>query len=115
TVHAVTNDQRPLDNPHKDLRRARSSMSNIVPTTTGAARAIRDVMPELAGRLDGYSVRVPVADVSLLDLNLLLEASPTRDEVNQALRTAAEGGMSRYIRYTEEPLVSSDFKTDPHS
>ena len=115
TVHAFTNDQRILDLPHKDLRRARAASLNIIPTSTGAARAIGVVLPELKGRLDGFAMRVPVPDGSVVDLVVTLERAATADEINAAVRTAAEGSLAGVLRYTDEPLVSSDIVGDPHS
>jgi len=115
TVHAYTNDQRLLDNPHKDLRRARSAAQSIIPTTTGAAKAVAQVLPDLAGRLTGLALRVPTTDVSVVDLVARLAKPATADEVNQALKNAAEGSMKGIIGYTEEPLVSSDFIGDERS
>ncbi|MBE3575059.1 MAG: ArsJ-associated glyceraldehyde-3-phosphate dehydrogenase [Firmicutes bacterium] len=115
TVHSYTNDQRILDQFHKDLRRARSAGMSIIPTTTGAARALALVIPELKGKFDGFAMRVPTPDVSITDLVAELERDVTVAEVNQALREAAEGPMKGILGYTEEPLVSMDFRTDPHS
>ncbi len=115
TVHAYTNDQNMLDNPHRDLRRARAATASIIPTTTGAARAVAQVLPELKGRLNGFALRVPTPDVSVVDLVAQLERPATREEINQALRDAAEGPLRGILAYTEEPLVSSDFIGDPHS
>jgi len=115
TVHAFTNDQRILDLPHKDLRRARAASLSIIPTSTGAARAIGLVLPELKGKLDGFALRVPVPDGSVVDLVVTLEKEATVDEINAAMRAAAEGPMAGVLRYTDEPLVSSDIVGDPHS
>jgi glyceraldehyde 3-phosphate dehydrogenase len=115
TVHAFTNDQRILDLPHKDLRRARTASENIIPTTTGAARSVGKVLPALAGRLDGLSLRVPVKDGSIVDLTAVLSRPATVAEVNAALRAAAEGPLKAWCRYTEEPIVSSDIVGDPAS
>lgn len=115
TVHAYTNDQNMLDNPHRDLRRARAATASIIPTTTGAARAVAQVLPELKGRLNGFALRVPTPDVSVVDLVAQLGRPATREEINQALRDAAEGPLRGILAYTEEPLVSSDFIGDPHS
>ncbi|MDI3327495.1 MAG: glyceraldehyde-3-phosphate dehydrogenase [Alicyclobacillaceae bacterium] len=109
TVHAYTNDQRNLDNPHKDLRRARACAQSIIPTTTGAARAVAKVLPELAGKLNGVALRVPTPDVSIVDLVAVLEKETTAEEVNRALREASLGSMRGVLDYTEEPLVSVDF------
>ncbi len=115
TVHAYTNDQRLADVPHKDLRRARAAAENIIPTTTGAARAVGKVMPQLVGRLDGFAMRVPVADGSLVDLICRLRKSPSVGDINAAVRAAAEGPMKGIVEYTEEPLVSTDIVGNPHS
>lgn len=115
TVHAYTNDQRILDFPHKDLRRARAAAVNIIPTTTGAAKAIGEVIPDLKGKLDGSARRVPVADGSLIDLTVIVEKSTTVEEVNRRIKEAAEGPMKGYLQYSEEPLVSSDVIGNPHS
>ncbi|MEF3168237.1 MAG: type I glyceraldehyde-3-phosphate dehydrogenase [Deltaproteobacteria bacterium] len=111
TVHAYTNDQRILDFPHSDLRRARAAAVNMIPTKTGAAAAVSKVIPELAGKLDGMAVRVPTPDVSMVDLVVNVEKATTVTEVNDALRSAS----GRYLGYTEEPLVSTDFLMDQHS
>ncbi|MGH3275602.1 MAG: type I glyceraldehyde-3-phosphate dehydrogenase [Streptosporangiaceae bacterium] len=108
TVHAYTNDQVILDFPHKDLRRARAAAQNIIPTTTGAARATALVLPELTGKLDGLAMRVPVMDGSVTDLVAQLEREVTRDEVNAAFRAAADGPLKGYLHYTTDPIVSSD-------
>jgi glyceraldehyde 3-phosphate dehydrogenase len=115
TIHAYTGDQMLLDGPHKDLRRARSAAVNIVPTTTGAARATGEVIPELAGRLDGVAVRVPVEDGSLTDLAAVLARQVTADEVNDAFRAAAGGPLDGILRYSTDPLVSRDVIGDPAS
>jgi glyceraldehyde 3-phosphate dehydrogenase len=115
TVHAYTNDQRLADVPHKDLRRSRAAAENIIPTTTGAARAVGKVLPRLKGRLDGIAMRVPVPDGSIVDLTCRLRAKPTRDEVNAAVRAAADGPLSRIVEYSEAALVSSDIIGNPHS
>jgi glyceraldehyde 3-phosphate dehydrogenase len=115
TIHAYTNDQRILDMFHRDLRRARSAALNIIPTTTGAATAVTQVIPELRGRLHGVAFRVPVPTVSLCDLVADLERQVTTEEVNQAFRTAAEGPLKGIMEYCEEPLVSSDFRGNPAS
>lgn len=115
TTHAYTNDQRILDLPHKDLRRARAAALNIIPTSTGAAKAIGLVLPQLKGKLDGLSLRVPVPDGSVVDLVVILEREASRDEINAAMKAAAEGPLAGILRYTEEPLVSSDIVGDPHS
>jgi glyceraldehyde 3-phosphate dehydrogenase len=115
TIHAYTNDQRILDLAHKDLRRARAAALNIIPTTTGAARAVALVIPELEGRFDGYALRVPTATVSIVDFVCELEKDTTADEVNAAFKAAADGPMKGILGFSEEPLVSMDFKGDPRS
>jgi glyceraldehyde 3-phosphate dehydrogenase len=115
TIHAYTNDQRILDLPHKDLRRARAAALSMIPTTTGAAKAIGLVIPELKGKLDGYAMRVPTPDVSVVDLVAIVEKSTTTEEVNAALKKAAEGPMKGILQYVEEELVSKDFTGNPHS
>jgi glyceraldehyde 3-phosphate dehydrogenase len=115
TIHAYTNDQRILDFPHSDLRRARAAALNMIPTTTGAAKAISLVLPELKGKLDGYAMRVPVPDGSVVDLNVQLEKSPSTVEVRAALKAAAEGPLAGILAYTDDPLVSTDIVGDPHS
>ncbi len=115
TIHAYTNDQRILDLPHKDLRRARAAAVNIIPTTTGAAKAVGLVLPELKGKLNGYSVRVPVPDGSLTDLSAVLSKKVTKEEINAAIKEASEGEFKGIIEYTEEPVVSSDIIGNRHS
>lgn len=115
TVHAFTNDQQILDLPHKDLRRARAASESIIPTTTGAARAVALVLPELKGKLNGFAMRVPVKNVSVVDLVAELDRQVTVDEVNGVLREAAEGKLKGILNYSEEPLVSIDYNGDPHS
>ncbi len=115
TVHAYTNDQRILDLAHRDLRRARAAAINIIPTTTGAAKAIGKVMPELQGRMDGMAIRVPTSTVSIVDLVVEVEKPTTVDEVNAAFREAAEGELQGILGYSEEPLVSMDYKGDDRS
>jgi len=115
TVHAYTNDQNLIDAIHKDPRRARSAAHNIIPTTTGAARAVGVVIPDLAGKLTGIAVRVPVACGSLTDLTVTLNHSVTREEVNSAFQGAAQDKLKEILQYTEEPLVSSDILRNPHS
>ena len=115
TVHSYTNDQQLLDLPHKDLRRARAAALSIIPTTTGAATAVGEVLPELKGRLDGFAMRVPTANVSVVDLNALVDKKTSREEVNAALREAARGPLKGILAYSEEELVSIDFRGNPHS
>ncbi len=115
TVHAYTNDQRILDLPHKDLRRARAAAMNIIPTTTGAAKALALVIPELEGKFDGMAMRVPVSTVSIVDFVALIEKETTTEELLDAFRAAAEGPMKGILGVSEEPLVSSDFKGDERS
>ncbi|MCG0237874.1 MAG: type I glyceraldehyde-3-phosphate dehydrogenase [Firmicutes bacterium] len=115
TVHAYTNDQVTLDFPHRDLRRGRSAGQNIIPTTTGAAKAVALVLPDLKGKLNGFAMRVPVPVVSVVDLTAELSREVTVEEVNGALKAAAEGELKGILGYTEEPLVSSDFKGNPLS
>jgi glyceraldehyde 3-phosphate dehydrogenase (phosphorylating) len=115
TIHAYTQDQNLQDGPHKDLRRARAAALNVVPTSTGAAKAIGLVLPELKGKLDGYALRVPVPTGSATDLTVTLSRETTVEEVNNALRAAAEGPLRGILTYTEDPIVSSDIVTDPAS
>jgi glyceraldehyde 3-phosphate dehydrogenase len=115
TIHAYTQDQNLQDGPHKDLRRARAAAINIVPTSTGAAKAIGLVLPELKGRLDGYALRVPVPTGSATDLSFEAGRETSVDEVNAAMKAAADGELKGYLKYTEDPIVSSDIVTDPHS
>jgi len=115
TIHSYTNDQNVLDFPHKDLRRARAVAINMIPTTTGAANAIGLVMPQLKGKLDGYSMRVPTPDVSVVDLVAILSRDTTSEEVNAALKAAAEGPMKGILAYTEDPVVSCDMLHNPNS
>jgi glyceraldehyde 3-phosphate dehydrogenase len=115
TVHAYTNDQRLLDLPHKDLRRARAAAMNIIPTTTGAAKAIGLVIPELNGKLNGFALRVPTSTVSLTDFVALLSHPVTKEEVNEAFKKAAQGNLKGILSFEEEPLVSSDFKGSSYS
>ncbi len=115
TVHAYTNDQRLLDVVHKDLRRARAAAQNIIPTTTGAARALALVIPELKGKFDGLSLRVPTATVSIVDFVATVTRPTSRDAINDAFKQAAAGDLKGILAYTEEPLVSSDFRGDDHS
>jgi glyceraldehyde 3-phosphate dehydrogenase len=115
TIHSYTNDQKVLDYPHKDLRRARAAALNMIPTTTGAAKAIGLVMPALKGKLDGYSMRVPTPDVSVVDLVAVLAKPTTAEAVNAALKAAAEGPMKGILAYTEDPVVSTDMLHNPNS
>ncbi|HJR47373.1 MAG TPA: hypothetical protein VJ799_04390, partial [Nitrososphaeraceae archaeon] len=115
TVHAFTNDQNLLDLQHKDLRRARSAVESIIPTTTGAAKSIGEVIPELKGKLDGMALRVPVIDGSIIDLVVTLEKEVTNEEINNTLKQAAQGEFKDVLSYTEDPIVSSDIIGDPHS
>jgi glyceraldehyde 3-phosphate dehydrogenase len=115
TIHAYTQDQNLQDGPHKDLRRARAAALNIVPTSTGAAKAIGLVLPELKGKLDGYALRVPIPTGSVTDLTAELSKSPGADEINAAFKAAADGPMKGILKYYDAPIVSSDIVTDPHS
>jgi len=115
TIHSYTNDQRLLDLPHKDLRRARAAAINMIPASTGAAKALHLVIPELKGKLDGYAMRVPTPNVSVVDLTVMVQKATNVEAVNSALRAAAEGPMKGILAYTEEELVSADFKGNPHS
>jgi glyceraldehyde 3-phosphate dehydrogenase len=115
TVHAYTNDQRLADVPHKDLRRSRAAAENIIPTTTGAARAVGKVLPQLQGKLDGMAMRVPVPDGSIIDLVCKLRKNATAKEINDAVREAAEGPLKAIVEYSEVPLVSTDIIGNPHS
>ncbi|MBQ6452924.1 MAG: aldehyde dehydrogenase, partial [Coriobacteriales bacterium] len=115
TIHAYTNDQRILDLPHKDMRRARSAALSMIPTTTGAARAIALVIPELKGKLDGMATRVPTPDGSMVDLVVELEKPATKEEINAAMKAAAEGPMAGILEYTEDPIVSMDIIGNAHS
>ena len=115
TIHAYTNDQRILDLPHKDLRRARAAAMSMIPTTTGAAKAVSLVIPELKGKLDGMAIRVPTPNVSVVDLTVELTKSATADEINAAVKKAAEGPLSGILQYVDEPVVSIDFNHDPCS
>ncbi len=115
TIHSYTNDQPVLDFPHKDLRRARAAAVNMIPTTTGAAKAIGLVLPQLKGKLDGYAMRVPTPDVSVVDLVVVTSKSTTAAEVNAALKEAAEGPLKGILAYTEDPVVSSDMLRNPNS
>jgi glyceraldehyde 3-phosphate dehydrogenase len=115
TIHAYTNDQKILDFPHSDLRRTRAAAINMIPTSTGAAKAIGLVMPDMKGKLDGYSMRVPIPTGSATDLTAQLSREVSRDEVNAALKAAADGPLAGYLSYTEDPIVSTDIVTDPSS
>jgi glyceraldehyde 3-phosphate dehydrogenase len=115
TIHSYTNDQRILDQVHKDLRRARTAGANIIPTTTGAARALSLVIPELKGRFDGMSLRVPTVTVSIVDFVANIRKEATKEQINQAFKDAVAGPLKGILNYTDEPLVSSDFRGDPHS
>ena len=115
TIHSYTNDQRILDVFHDDLRRARAAAINLIPTTTGVTKAIAQVIPELKGKLNGMSIRVPTPTVSVCDFSLEFSKDVTAEQVNQALKDAAAGPMATYLEYTEEPLVSMDFKGNAHS
>ena len=115
TIHAYTNDQNVLDYPHKDLRRARAAALNMIPTTTGAAKAIALVMPQLKGKLDGYAMRVPVPTGSATDLTVELKKPATKEEINAAIKAAADGPLKGILQYTEDPIVSTDIVTDPAS
>ncbi len=115
TIHAYTNDQRILDFPHSDLRRARAAALSQIPTTTGAAKAVGIVLPELKGKIDGIAIRIPTPNVSVVDLVALMKRDVTADEVNAAFKEAAEGKMKGILQYCEEPLVSIDFVSNPHS
>jgi len=115
TIHSYTNDQNILDAPHKDLRRARNAATNIIPTSTGAAKALYLTIPEIKGTFDGFSLRVPTPTVSMIYLVAQVKRETTKDEVNKILKAAADGALSEYVQYTEEELVSSDFKRSPYS
>jgi glyceraldehyde 3-phosphate dehydrogenase len=115
TIHSYTNDQNLLDLPHKDLRRARAAALSMIPTTTGAATAVGEVLPELKGRLDGFAMRVPTPNVSVVDLNAIVDKKTTAEEVNAALRDAANGALKGILAYSDAELVSIDFKGNPNS
>ncbi|MBD9214685.1 MAG: aldehyde dehydrogenase, partial [Senegalimassilia anaerobia] len=115
TIHSYTNDQKILDLPHKDLRRARAAAMSMIPTTTGAARAVSLVLPELAGKLDGFATRVPTPDGSMVDLTVELEREVTIEEINAAMKEAAEGELAGVLEYTEDPIVSIDIVGNNHS
>jgi glyceraldehyde 3-phosphate dehydrogenase len=115
TVHSYTNDQNILDAPHSDRRRARNAATNIIPTSSGAAKALYLTIPEVQGTFDGFALRVPTATVSIIYLVAQVKSATTRDDVNAALKSAANGALKPYVHYTEEELVSSDFKRSPYS
>lgn len=115
TIHAYTNDQRILDLPHKDLRRARAAAANAIPTTTGAAKAVGLVLPELKGKLNGYAVRIPIPDGSLTDFSIVLKKPATKEEINAKFKEAADTYLKGILEYSDEPLVSSDIVGNPHS
>jgi len=115
TIHSYTNDQVILDGPHKDLRRARAGALSMIPTSTGAAKAVTLVLPELQGRLDGFAIRVPTPNVSVVDLSAVLEKDATADDINAAMKAAADGPLKGYLAYNTEPLVSCDFNGTPFS
>jgi glyceraldehyde 3-phosphate dehydrogenase len=115
TIHSYTNDQKILDAPHKDLRRARAAAVSQIPTTTGAAKAVGLVLPELKGRIDGIAIRIPTPNVSLVDLVAVLKAKATAEEINAAMQKASEGALKGILAYTDEPLVSADFMSNPNS
>jgi glyceraldehyde 3-phosphate dehydrogenase len=115
TIHSYTNDQVVLDAPHKDLRRARAAALSMIPTSTGAAKALKLVIPEMAGKLDGFSIRVPTPTVSVVDLTFVSQKPITVESVNAAIKAAAEGPLKGILGYTEEELVSSDFRGNPLS
>jgi glyceraldehyde 3-phosphate dehydrogenase len=115
TIHSYTNDQRLLDLPHKDLRRARAAALNMIPSSTGAAKALHLVLPALKGKLDGYAMRVPTPNVSVVDLTVFVATAASKDSVNAALKAAANGALKGILGYTEDELVSSDFKGNSNS
>jgi glyceraldehyde 3-phosphate dehydrogenase len=115
TVHSYTNDQNLLDLPHKDLRRARAAAMSIIPTTTGAAKAVGEVMPELKGKIDGISMRVPTPNVSVVDLNALVEKQTTAEDVNALLKCVSDGALQGIMQFVTDPLVSIDYRGNPHS
>jgi glyceraldehyde 3-phosphate dehydrogenase len=115
TIHSYTNDQKLLDLPHKDLRRARAAALSMIPSSTGAAKALHLAIPELKGKLDGYAMRVPTPNVSVVDLTVTVGRATTVEEVNAAMKRAAEGPLKGILEYTEEELVSADFRGNPHS
>ena len=115
TIHAYTNDQKILDLPHKDLRRARAAAMSMIPTTTGAAKAVSLVLPELKGKLDGFATRVPTPDGSMVDLTVELEKEVTKEEINEAMKAAAEGELAGILEYQTDPIVSIDIVGNAHS
>src|SRR5262249_29145519 len=115
TVHSYTNDQRILDLPHEDLRRARAAALSMIPTTTGAARAVGEVLPDLKGKLNGMAIRVPTPNVSVVDLTAELTKNATEADLNAAMKAAAEGPLKGILAYSDEPLVSADFNDTPFS
>ena len=115
TIHSYTNDQQLLDLPHKDLRRARAAALSMIPTKTGAAAAVGLVLPELKGKLDGFAVRIPTINVSLVDLSFVAKRATTADEINKAVQEAANGALKGVLNYTDKPLVSIDYNHDPAS
>jgi glyceraldehyde 3-phosphate dehydrogenase len=115
TIHSYTNDQNLLDLPHRDLRRARAAALSMIPTTTGAATAVGEVLPDLKGKLDGFSMRVPTPNVSVVDLNVIVDKKVTAQDVNGALREAANGTLKGLLAVSEAELVSIDFRGNPHS
>ncbi|HCF57797.1 MAG TPA: type I glyceraldehyde-3-phosphate dehydrogenase, partial [Myxococcales bacterium] len=115
TIHSYTNDQRILDLPHDDLRRARAAALSMIPTTTGAAKAVAEVIPELKGKLDGLAIRVPTPNVSLVDLVVEISKETTKEEINAAMKAASEGPLKGVLNYSEEPTVSIDYNNDPAS
>ena len=115
TIHSYTNDQKILDLPHKDLRRARAAAMSMIPTTTGAAKAVSLVLPELKGKLDGFATRVPTPDGSMVDLTVELEKEVTKEEINEAMKAAAEGELAGILEYQTDPIVSIDIVGNAHS
>ncbi|MEO8553759.1 MAG: type I glyceraldehyde-3-phosphate dehydrogenase, partial [Kofleriaceae bacterium] len=115
TIHSYTNDQQILDLPHKDLRRARAAALSMIPTSSGAAKALKEVLPALAGKLDGAAIRVPTPNVSLVDLTVCLEKVATKQQINDAFRAAASGALKGILQVVDEPLVSCDYNGDKHS
>jgi glyceraldehyde 3-phosphate dehydrogenase len=115
TIHSYTNDQRILDQPHEDLRRSRAAALSMIPTTTGAAKSVAEVIPELKGKLNGISIRVPTPNVSLVDFNVVLGKKASVEEINAAMKKAAEGSLKGILAYADEPTVSIDYNDDPHS